>query len=84
MIKSIVILKIKKVMFVYFSRLKSLREDRDLKQVDVAKYLGIQQTVYSRYERGYQTIPVEHLLKLADLYDTSIDFLLGRTNEPKP
>ncbi len=69
-------------MFVYFKRLKNLREDYNMKQVDIAKYLGIQQTVYSRYERGFQTIPVEHLLKLADLYKVSIDYILGRTNNP--
>lgn len=49
-----------------------------MKQVDIAEYLGIQQTVYSRYERGYQTIPVEHLIKLADLYKVSVDYILGR------
>ncbi len=58
-----------------------MREDHDLKQKDVAEYLGIAQTVYSRYERGFQTIPVEHLLKLADLYNVSTDYLLGRTND---
>lgn len=62
----------------YFRRLKDLREDNDLKQVDVAEYLGIQQTVYSRYERGFQTIPVEHLIKLADLYKVTTDYILGR------
>ena len=62
----------------YFRRLKDLREDNDLKQVDVAKYLGIQQTVYSRYERGFQTIPVEHLIKLADLYKVTTDYILDR------
>ncbi len=62
----------------YFKRLKDLREDHDMKQVDVANYLGIQQTVYSRYERGFQTIPVEHLIKLADLYDVSVDYILER------
>lgn len=62
----------------YFRRLKDLREDNDLKQVDVAEYLGIQQTVYSRYERGFQTIPVEHLIKLADLYKVTTDYILDR------
>lgn len=57
----------------YFQRLRDLREDKDLKQVQVAALLGIQQTVYSRYERGYQTIPVEHLLVLADFYNVSTD-----------
>ena len=67
----------------YFQRLRDLREDKDLKQVQVAALLGIQQTVYSRYERGYQTIPVEHLLVLADFYNVSTDYILGRTNDPR-
>lgn len=67
----------------YFQRLRDLREDKDLKQVQVAALLGIQQTVYSRYERGYQTIPVEHLLVLADFYNVSTDYILGRTNNPR-
>ena len=57
----------------YFQRLKDLREDRDLLQKDIAEILGISQTVYSRYERGAQTIPVMHLIKLADFYKTSTD-----------
>ena len=68
----------------HFQRLKDLREDRDLLQKDVAEILGITQTVYSRYERGFQTIPVIHLLKLADFYDTTTDYILGRTNDPQP
>ena len=60
-----------------------MREDFDLTQTQLAKVLGIQQTVYSRYERGFQTIPLEHLLKLADFYDVSLDFLTGRTNKMK-
>ncbi len=64
----------------YFPRLRDLREDADLSQKQVAEILHIQQTVYSRYERGYQTIPVEHLLVLADYYRVSVDYLLGRTN----
>ena len=68
----------------FFRRLKDLREDHDLYQKDVAQLLGISQTVYSRYERGFQTIPVNHLLKLADFYHTSTDYILGRTNISKP
>ena len=68
----------------YFQRLKDLREDKDLLQKDVAGILGISQTVYSRYERGFQTIPVIHLLKLAELYHTSTDYILGRTNIMAP
>ena len=68
----------------YFQRLRDLREDSDLRQQDLAELLQITQTVYSRYERGFQTIPVLHLLKLADFYHTSTDYILGRTNERKP
>lgn len=70
----------------YFQRLRDLREDKDMTQKQISAVLGIQQTVYSRYERGFQTIPVEHLLKLADFYDTSTDYILGRTliKEPYP
>jgi DNA-binding helix-turn-helix protein len=67
-----------------FQRLRDLREDKDLLQKDIAEILGITQTVYSRYERGFQTIPVAHLLKLADFYDTSTDYILGRTNNRAP
>lgn len=65
----------------YFPRLRDLREDADLSQSQIAEILHIQQTVYSRYERGYQTIPVEHLLTLADYYHVSVDYLLDRTNK---
>ena len=68
----------------YFQILRDLREDKDLRQEDVAEILGISQTVYSRYERGFQTIPVVHLLKLADFYRVSTDYILGRTNTSKP
>ena len=60
----------------YLPRLRDLREDHDLKQEEVAKLLGIQQTVYSRYERGARTIPLEHLVKLAEFYQVSVDALL--------
>ena len=65
---------------VYFRRLRDMREDADLKQKDIAEYLGIQQTVYSRYERGFQTIPLEYLIKLADYYEVSLDYLVGRSD----
>ncbi len=65
----------------YFQRLKDLREDRDLNQTEVAKLLFTSQTVYSRYERGALTIPVEHLLILADFYNVSTDYILGRTSK---
>lgn len=68
----------------YFRRLRDLREDHDLKQSDVAAVLGIAQTVYSRYERGFQTIPLEHLIRLAAYYGVSCDYLLGLTDHAMP
>ena len=68
----------------YFQRLRDMRDDKELTQEVVAELLRIKQTVYSRYERGVRTIPVEHLIVLADFYGTSIDFLVGRTNNPQP
>lgn len=68
----------------FFRRLRDLREDHDFRQEDVAEVLGISQTVYSRYERGFQTIPVVHLLKLADFYSVSTDYILGRTDVSAP
>ncbi|MBQ2699681.1 MAG: helix-turn-helix transcriptional regulator [Clostridia bacterium] len=68
----------------FFKRLRDLREDHDLSQTQVAELLHTNQTVYSRYERGCRTIPVEHLLILADYYNTSLDYLVGRTNNPAP
>lgn len=65
-----------------FQRLRDLREDRDKNQTAIADYLGMHQTEYSRYERGYQDIPVKHLIKLADYYNVSTDYILGRTNDP--
>ncbi len=67
----------------FLRRLRDLREDHDMKQADVAALLGICQTVYSRYERGFQNIPLEHLLTLADYYKVSVDYILGRTDNPK-
>lgn len=66
----------------YLRRLRDLREDSDLSQMAVASLLHIQQTVYSRYERGFQTIPLEHLLTLADYYKVSVDYILERTDNP--
>lgn len=64
----------------YFSRLKDLREDADLVQKQVAAVLEIDQRVYSTYETGKREIPVHHLIKLAEFYKTSTDYILGRTN----
>jgi transcriptional regulator with XRE-family HTH domain len=68
----------------YFQRLRDLREDHELSQREVGEMLNIQQTVYSRYERGYQTIPVELLIILADFYKVSTDYILDRTNITAP
>ena len=66
------------------NRLKEIREDKDLKQEDVANALGIKQQQYSEYERGVVLIAIEKLNKLADFYQTSVDYLIGRTDERKP
>lgn len=63
----------------YFQRIRDMREDADLTQEQVARMLGIAQTVYSRYERGFQTIPLGLLIQLADYYHVSLDYLVGRT-----
>lgn len=68
----------------YYPRLKDLREDHDLSQKQVADYLGMKQPQYSRYERGYRDIPTDVLIKLALLYKTSTDYILGITNQYKP
>lgn len=70
-------------MALYLQRLRDMREDKDLSQAEVAEILGIKQTVYSRYERGFQTIPLEHLLKLAQLYHVSLDYLTENATETK-
>ena len=64
----------------YFQRLRDLREDMDMNQTQIAEILNTKQTVNSRYERGFQNIPVEHLITLAEFYDVSTDYILGRTN----
>ena len=67
-----------------YEHLRGLREDRDLTQKDLARFLQIHQTTYSDYERGNLNIPVMTLIKLADFYNTSIDYLVGRTNRKEP
>ncbi len=66
------------------NRLKDLREDKDLLQKDIAKFLNMSQTGYSKYEVGTNDIPTDILKKLADYYHTSIDYLLCLTDERKP
>ena len=63
-----------------YTRIRDLREDKDLTQVQVAKFLGMSQTGYSKYETGENDLPTTVLIKLARLYNTSIDYLLGETN----
>lgn len=61
-------------------RIKDLREDADLTQRQIAEYLHIKQNTYSQYETGQRQIPIEVLVRLARLYGTSIDYLVGETN----
>ena len=68
----------------YYPRLRDLREDRDLVQKEVAALLNIDQRVYSNYEIGKREIPTRFVVRLADFYHTSTDYILGRTNDPIP
>ncbi|MBR5277895.1 MAG: helix-turn-helix transcriptional regulator [Clostridia bacterium] len=68
-------------MYVYAERLRGLREDNDLRQKDVAEFLGTTQQVYSRYEKGENEIPVRHIISLAKFYKVSADYILGLTNK---
>ena len=66
-----------------YRRIRDLREDHDWTQAEVAEMLNMTQTGYSKYERGERDIPSEVLIKLANLYNTSIDYLLGQTKNPE-
>ena len=68
----------------YMKRLKELREENEKLQKDIAKKLNMKQQQYQRYENGITEIPVTLLNILADYYKTSIDYIVGRTNERKP
>lgn len=72
------------MIWLYLRRVYELREDNDLAKKTVAAYLGIHPTVYSRYEKGVRDFPVEIIIKLADYYHVSTDYLLGRTDDPTP
>ena len=61
--------------------LRDLREDHDKTQQQIADILGTSQTMYARYERGANELPLRHLLVLADYYGVSVDYLLGRSDE---
>ena len=65
-----------------YSSIRDLREDRDLKQQDLADYLNCSQVCYSRYENGQRDIPLETISKIADFYNVSVDYLLNRTDCP--
>ena len=67
-----------------YHRLRDIREDRDLNQTAVARVLHVSQTTYSRYESGALDLPTQILVSLADQHHTSIDYLLGRTDDPAP
>lgn len=64
-----------------YQRIRDLREDKDLNQTEVAKMLDMSQTGYSKYETGENDIPTPILIKLARFYNTSVDYLLGETNQ---
>ena len=66
-----------------YPRIRAMREDRDLNQTKVAKLLGMSQTGYSKYETGENDIPTQVLIKLARFYETSVDYLLGLTDQSK-
>ena len=68
----------------YQNRLRDLREDKDLKQKEIAELLKVHQTTYSDYELGRLNIPIAALHMLADYYGVSVDYLLGRTNSKQP
>lgn len=67
-----------------YPRIRSLREDKDLTQMEIATHLHISQRTYSRYENDERGIPIDVLSRLADYHHTSVDYLLGRTDIKKP
>ncbi|MBQ9472033.1 MAG: helix-turn-helix transcriptional regulator [Ruminococcus sp.] len=65
-----------------YRRIRNLREDKDMNQTSIAKILGMSQTGYSKYETGENDVPTAILIKLADFYNVSVDYILERTNNP--
>lgn len=65
-----------------FKNLRGIREDKDIRQREIANYLNVSQNTYSQYETGVISLTADILIKLADFYGVSIDFLLDRTNNP--
>lgn len=68
----------------YMVRMRNLREDSDKTQQEIAAILGTSQTMYARYERRANEMPIRHLIRFAKYYDVSTDYLLGLTKEKKP
>ena len=68
----------------YYKRIRDLREDHDLTQRQIAEFLKMPQPQYYRYESGYRDIPTDVLILLADYYNTSVDYILERTDNPAP
>lgn len=68
------------VIILKIPRIRDLREDKDLKQKDLAAYLAIDQSTYSDYENGRINVPIEQLIKIADYYGVSLDYIVGRTD----
>lgn len=66
-----------------YSRIRALREDKDITQRDMAQHLHCSQQVYSNYELGQRDIPTDILIKLSEFYDVSTDYILGLTENPK-
>ena len=66
-----------------FKNLRGIRDDRDITQKTIAKYLNVSQNTYSQYETGVISLTADVLIKLADYYKVSVDYLLDRTNNPK-
>ena len=72
------------VVFVQYERIRNLREDSDMTQQQIADKLYISRSAYSNYENGSRAFPLEILSQIADIYGTSVDYLIGRTNVKKP
>jgi len=75
---------VQEVIAVAFQRLRDLRDDKELNQEDIGKLLSLHREVYGRYERGDTEIPVWAVIKLAEYYGVSTDYILGLTDDPRP
>lgn len=68
----------------YFERIKTIRQERNVKQLDIIEYLKIDPSTYKRYESGKRALPIHHLKTLCEFYNISADYILGLTDEQKP